>query len=278
MKIAFISCMIVMLLCACTGHSQQNGNELSNRRDSLSYALGVNLGRPFMKDSSFWKSEEDKALFLKGLDDMMDKYVNTDKKSGLSKSYAVGALRAIFMSDGISNNNTSVRDFVEGLNDAMAKNYSRMDTAQCRAFLDSFYKLPKEERNTNEERLKNASYAIGMMTVNLLNSKERLSGLMIEYDIPEEEQNVEEFIDGFVTAATASLLGESADPYILGKWTGRLMLMEQTKDNADNEELKHAITLNVQGLKDCINGKPLITEDKAAEMVAQANADGTDSN
>ena len=64
-------------------------------------------------------------------------------------------------------------DFVEGMNDDASMNYSRMDTVQCRAFLDSFFKLPEEERTKDEIVFKKASYAMGMLANNIINNEER---------------------------------------------------------------------------------------------------------
>lgn len=274
MKKAVISCMMVVLLCACTNQSQQKNIELSNRRDSLAYAMGVCLGQQLSNISTELKSEEGKAQFLKGVDEMMDEGLN-DNKDSSSIKHTVDIVfgQLLFMSKTMSywQNEISMSDFVEGMNDDASMNYSRMDTAQCRAFLDSFFKLPEEERTKDEIVFKKASYAMGMLANNIINNEERENDA-IEYE-DNQEQNIDNYVLRYATTASVWQLVSSTDPYTLGKRTGQYISQNPNGLVKDKADSKHMQSLNYQGLKDYMNSKPLITEDKATDVFNQTVAE-----
>ena len=250
--------------------------KLQSYGDSLAYAFGI----VFVEDEDEEFSEYFKngaAQILAGVEQAIAGAGKDETDlEGKSKSYAAGAMYGIFTVDGLEHGDGTiiVKDLVEGMKDGVARNYSRMDTVECRKFLKKF--KPSKADNAS---LKKASYAMGIMRTR---SNDGISEAMNEYDIPKEEQNIQEFWDGYIsTVEQAIILAQSPlkteemeEEYfiILGKKMGSLFI--SVCSTLKSEGITASPQIIFKGFKDKLTGQPLlISEEKAFEMVNQLDSD-----
>lgn len=259
--------LLSFLLAALTLTATADNFKLQTHNDTLSYAMGIVFaGELGFYQEDHLSTEEALERFFTGLEESLagaiDNHANPAEQS---KSYAVGGIYAVFFCNGIEHSDgiIIVEDLLEGLNDGVAKNYSRMDTVQCKQFLSKFSKLSKKKQKADTARLKTASYAFGLLRAS--SNEQGIREALTEYDVPEEEQNIQEFWDGYITTATTMLAAE-ANSYYFGKSLGESILGTCDEVNLQkNIQLSPSIIL--QGFKDKMAGLPLLIPKEKTEEV-----------